>query len=127
MGWGWTGLNAAFCGTCAMEQAALVNHVPGLQHTTQSEAMLGYGMDSSSTSQQQVRWLIYENKFHETFCDIFDRLGGSTSFSQMPFPCPEMREYLRRRVTEKSNLCLVLCVCVCDRIFFGEDGLAIQN
>ncbi len=21
MGWGWTGLNAAFCGTCAMEQA----------------------------------------------------------------------------------------------------------
>ena len=28
MGWGWTGWNAAFCGTCAIEQAALANHVP---------------------------------------------------------------------------------------------------
>ncbi|XP_059096373.1 uncharacterized protein LOC131890933 [Tigriopus californicus] len=26
MGWGWTGWNAAFCGTCAMEQAVLANH-----------------------------------------------------------------------------------------------------
>jgi len=30
MGWGWAGWNAVFCGTCAIETAALVNHVPGL-------------------------------------------------------------------------------------------------
>ena len=35
MGWGWTGWNAAFCGTCAMEQAALASHVPSFanQHS----------------------------------------------------------------------------------------------
>ena len=51
MGWGWTGLNAAFCGTCAMEQAALTNHLPGLQLSHQSTTSLP-AMDSSA--QQEV-------------------------------------------------------------------------
>ena len=55
MGWGWTGLNAAFCGTCAMEQAALTNHLPGLQHSHQSTSSLPAAMDSSA--QQQVSFI----------------------------------------------------------------------
>ena len=53
MGWGWTGLNAAFCGTCAMEQAALTNHLPGLQHFGHQNSTTSLpAMDSSA--QQQV-------------------------------------------------------------------------
>lgn len=44
MGWGWTGWNAAFCGTCAIEQAALANHVPSLVRKT----TLGWGNPSPS-------------------------------------------------------------------------------
>lgn len=51
MGWGWTGLNAAFCGTCAMEQAALTNHLPGL-HSIQHQSTTSLPAMDTSAQQQ---------------------------------------------------------------------------
>ena len=50
MGWGWTGWNAAFCGTCAIEQAALANHVPSLAHHHQPSALLNGGSSDMTSS-----------------------------------------------------------------------------
>lgn len=56
MGWGWTGWNAAFCGTCAMEQAALAGHVPALaaqQHHQSAAAYSAAAAEDPSASQAQ--------------------------------------------------------------------------
>ena len=49
MGWGWTSWNAAFCGTCAIEQAALANHISQHQLPPPS-SMLVNGSDESTSA-----------------------------------------------------------------------------